>query len=114
MQDQVKLLDKEKTKQEERRKAGTKLFRSWKNHLLADVSDHSKTADAFLAHCILPRCIQTPEDATYCAAFVRRLVLEDTPFFSFMYFMQQVRVPLLPAVLRTARLVADQSGLLCM
>lgn len=75
---------------EDRRQASVRLFRDWRTHLLADVV-HEKTVDAFLTHCILPRCILTAEDATYCAAFVRKLVMEDTPFFSFLYLMQQVR-----------------------
>ena len=89
MQDQIRLLKQEKVKMEERRQASVRLFRDWKTHLLAD-SDHGKTVDAFLAHCILPRCVLTAEDATYCAAFIRKLVLEDTPYFSFMFLMQQV------------------------
>ena len=89
VQEQIRLLTQEEITVKLRKRDGTKLLRAWKNHLLAD-SDHTKTTDAFLAHCILPRCILTPEDATFCAAFVRKLVLEDTPFFSFLYLMQQV------------------------
>ena len=89
MQDQIRLLKQEKAKIEERRQASVRVFRDWKNHLLAD-SNHGMTVDAFIMHCVLPRCILTAEDATYCAAFIRKLVLEDTPYFSFMYVMQQV------------------------
>ena len=74
---------------EERRREGVQLFRQWKDHLLAD-ADHSKTIPAFIGHCLLPRCVMTPEDAMYCAAFIRRLTLEDTPYFSFMLCAQLV------------------------
>lgn len=74
---------------EERRREGVHLFRHWKDHLLAD-ADHSKTIPAFIGHCLLPRCMMTPEDAMYCAAFIRRLTLEDTPYFSFMLCAQLV------------------------
>lgn len=97
LQDQIRLLKQEKVKMEDRRQASVRLFRDWRTHLLADI-DHGKTVDAFLAHCILPRCILTTEDATYCAAFIRKLVLEDTPYFSFMFLMQQVCVLLLPCL----------------
>ena len=89
LQDQIRLLERERTRLEERKSEGIRLFRRWKQHLLVD-TDHEQTADDFLAHCILPRCLLTPEDAMYCAAFIRRMTLEDTPFFSFMYFVQRV------------------------
>ena len=88
-QDQMRLLEREKSKMEERRREGVHLFRQWKDHLLAD-ADHSKTIPAFIGHCLLPRCVMTPEDAMYCAAFIRRLTLEDTPYFSFMLCAQLV------------------------
>ena len=74
---------------EEQRREGVQLFRQWKDHILAD-ADHSKTIPAFIGHCLLPRCVMTPEDAMYCAAFIRRLTLEDTPYFSFMLCAQLV------------------------
>lgn len=89
LQDQIKFLKQEKVKMHDRMTAGMRLFRDWKVHLLADCN-HEKTVEAFIAHCILPRCILTAEDATYCAAFIRMLVLEDTPYFSLMFLMQQV------------------------
>jgi hypothetical protein len=85
----MRLLEREKSKMEERRREGVHLFRQWKDHLLAD-ADHSKTIPAFIGHCLLPRCVMTPEDAMYCAAFIRRLTLEDTPYFSFMLCAQLV------------------------
>ncbi len=88
-QDQIRLLEREKSKMEERRREGVQLFRQWKDHILAD-ADHSKTIPAFIGHCLLPRCVMTPEDAMYCAAFIRRLTLEDTPYFSFMLCAQLV------------------------
>ena len=66
-QDQVRLLEREKAKMEDRRREGVQLFRLWKDHLLAD-ADHSKTIPAFISHCLLPRCVLTPDDAMYCAA----------------------------------------------
>jgi len=88
-QDQIRLLEREKSKMEEQRREGVQLFRQWKDHILAD-ADHSKTIPAFIGHCLLPRCVMTPEDAMYCAAFIRRLTLEDTPYFSFMLCAQLV------------------------
>ncbi|DBA74789.1 TPA: hypothetical protein ACH3X2_009311 [Trebouxia sp. C0005] len=87
LKDEIRLLEREKSKMEERRREGVQLFRQWKDHLLAD-ADHSKTIPAFIGHCLLPRCVLTPEDAMYCAAFIRRLTLEDTPYFSFMLCAQ--------------------------
>ncbi|DBB02120.1 TPA: hypothetical protein ACH3X3_011159 [Trebouxia sp. C0006] len=87
LKDQIRLLERERSKMEERRREGVHLFRHWKDHLLAD-ADHSKTIPAFIGHCLLPRCMMTPEDAMYCAAFIRRLTLEDTPYFSFMLCAQ--------------------------
>ncbi|KAL0019528.1 hypothetical protein WJX77_005771 [Trebouxia sp. C0004] len=87
LKDHIRLLEREKSKMEERRREGVQLFRQWKDHLLAD-ADHSKTIPAFIGHCLLPRCVMTPEDAMYCAAFIRRLTLEDTPYFSFMLCAQ--------------------------
>lgn len=94
-QDHIKLLERERSKMEERWKDGVKLFRQWKGHLLAE-TEHSKTIPAFLDQCVLPRCTMTPEDAMYCAAFVRRMALEDTPFFSFMRFSQMVSIVSFP------------------
>lgn len=85
----MRLLEREKAKMEDRRREGVQLFRLWKDHLLAD-ADHSKTIPAFISHCLLPRCVLTPDDAMYCAAFIRRLTLEDTPYFSFMLCAQLV------------------------
>lgn len=89
LKDQVKLLEREKAKVEERWRDSRKLFRQWKDHLLAD-ADHKETIPVFISHCLLPRCILTPEDAMYCAAFIRHLALEDTPYFSFMRCCQML------------------------
>ena len=93
---------------EERWKLGVKLFRQWKDYLLVD-TDHSKTIPAFISHCLLPRCILTPEDAMYCAAFIRRMTLEDTPYFSFMLCAQLVR----PARLKRELLLSMPHSVVC-
>ena len=93
-QEYIKLLEREKSRMEDRWREGVKLFRQWKDHLLVDTV-HSNTIPAFIGHCLLPRCILTPEDAMYCAAFIRRMALEDTPYFSFMLCAQTVRPALM-------------------
>lgn len=88
-QDQLRCLEREKGKVEERWRDSIKLLRQWKDHLLLDAA-HPDTIPDFIAHCLLPRCMLTAEDAMFCAAFIRRLTLEDTPFFSFMRCVQMV------------------------
>ena len=92
LQENGKLLEKEKSKAQEHRGNGIKFLRVWKNDMLADV-DHTKTITAFVNQCILPRCVLTPEDAMFCALFIRKLTLEDTPYFSYMLVLQQVTLP---------------------
>jgi hypothetical protein len=61
-----------------------------KSSLLANCRDHSKTADVFLQHCILPRCLMSPGDAVYCARFIHFLRLIGTPHFSVMAVYRDV------------------------
>ena len=75
---------------QERWTEGEKFLTLWKNDVLADV-DHTETIGAFIHHCILPRCVLTPEDAMYCAHLIRKLTLEDTPYFSFLLLVREVQ-----------------------
>ena len=101
LQDNIRQLEREKVKCEERWRDSMRLLRQWKDHLLIDV-DHQQSIPVFIGQCLLPRCILTPEDAMYCAAFIRRLTLEDTPFFSFMRCAQMVSQNLTDFCLVTA------------
>lgn len=93
MQEHIRLLEKEKIKMKEKWVEGEKFLKQWKNDMLADV-DHTETIEAFVFHCILPRCVLTPEDAMYCAFFIRKLTLEDTPYFSYLLAVRMVRLML--------------------
>ena len=88
-QENIRFLEKEKVKMQERWQEGEKFFKLWKQDMLADV-DHTETVGAFVHNCILPRCILSPEDAMYCALFIRKLTLDDTPYFSFLLVAKQV------------------------
>lgn len=89
VQEQIRLLEKEKVKMKERSLEGDKFLKLWKNDMLMEV-DHTETIEAFIFHCVLPRCTLTPEDAMFCAHLIRKLTLEDTPFFSYLLAIRQV------------------------
>jgi THO complex subunit 2 len=49
-----------------------------------------KTIQAFLMHCIYPRCMSSPDDAMYCAQFVSLLHQNDTPGFSTLHYIDEL------------------------
>jgi len=48
---------------------------------------NENTASIFLTHCVYPRCVLSPEDALYCAEFIKTLHKLETPGFSTMMFI---------------------------
>jgi hypothetical protein len=53
---------------------------------------HAPTSlQEFVQHCILPRMLNSPSDALYCATFLRAIHRLDVPGFSLLTVMQQVR-----------------------
>lgn len=54
----------------------------------------AKSASVFLSRCIYPRCMQSPDDAMYCAHFIRILHEEGTPGFSTLHLFNSIIVAL--------------------
>jgi THO complex subunit 2 len=48
------------------------------------------TIQAFLMHCIYPRCMSSPDDAMYCAQFVSLLHQNNTPGFSTLLYIDEL------------------------
>lgn len=53
-------------------------LKTLRNDWLAGVKDRAKTAVAFLQHCLLPRVLNSPEDAAYCAQLL--YLMHDAEF----------------------------------
>ena len=58
-----------------------------------------KTVEMFLQYCIVPRAVRSPEDAYYCAQFVRVLHDTSTPFGRARYFDLVERCVPVPRIL---------------
>ena len=64
---------------------------SWLASVSADYKTFSKsTPTALLQYCVLPRCIQSPEDALYCAKLIQVLHSIKTPRLSTLVFYNTI------------------------
>lgn len=67
--------------------------------LSAVVEDHRRSiSEALLQHCIMPRVTTTPEDSLFCAKFVQRLHVLETPNFSSLQYFDRVVKDIFPIV----------------
>lgn len=57
---------------------------------LAQIS--AKASSTFLARCVFPRCLQSPDDSLYCSRFVSILHAESTPGFGTLHFLNDLFV----------------------
>ena len=48
--------------------------------------DNTKTIEMFVQHCLVPRILQGPEDAFFCAQFAQRLHFSDTADWPSLYY----------------------------
>lgn len=78
---QEKLLD-EQLKQDEHVKKVHQMLDQDKNQWFQPKVQKMEMITQFLQHCLLPRCIFTPNDAIYCAEFVHLIHTIKTPNFS--------------------------------
>lgn len=78
---QEKLLE-EQLKQDEHVKKVLSMLDNDKNQWFQPKIQKMEMTTQFLQHCLLPRCIFTPNDAIYCAEFVHLLHTIKTPNFS--------------------------------
>jgi len=53
-----------------------------------------QAASVFLSRCIYPRCMQSPDDAMYCANFISLLHQEETPGFGTLHLLDSLIVAL--------------------
>jgi THO complex subunit 2 len=67
-----------------------RLIESKKSELFPTQKVSPTTVNTFLTHCIYPRCMQSPEDAVYCARFVSFLHSIETPGFSTLHFLDEL------------------------
>lgn len=75
---------------------------------------NEESATAFLTRCVFPRCMQGPDDALYCAHFVKFLHEIETPGFGTLYIFDVTVVSLSRALFgMTEGEAANVSILLC-
>jgi len=80
----AEMLSLDLNRQKEHCKSVSEKLRSEKDNFFADLEGEDGnvlSASIFLANCVYPRCLQSVEDAMYCARFIRLLHEMDTPGF---------------------------------
>jgi THO complex subunit 2 len=67
--------------------------------LSAVVEDQRRPiSEALLQHCIMPRVTITPEDSLFCAKFIQKLHILETPNFSSLQYFDRVIKDIFPIV----------------
>ena len=82
LKDLIDKLQKELDAQERAVAARTKRLMIEKDQYLVDLPNHGNTVGRLVEQCVFPRCVFSHADAMYCARFVERLHLLDTPYFA--------------------------------
>ena len=82
LKDLIDKLQKELDAQERAVAARTKRLMIEKDQYLVDLPSHGNTVGRLVEQCVFPRCVFSHADAMYCARFVERLHLLDTPYFA--------------------------------
>ena len=73
-------MEKEQKRQKDNRSRTLDRIEKDKNSLvLASKGAHKAMPQFFLQTCVFPRCVQSPEDAVYCAKFIKLLHSKKTP-----------------------------------
>lgn len=83
------LLASNMSAQKKRHERMQNVFESRKSDCFASETASTSSIEAFLMHCVYPRCSSTPGDALYCAKFVSLLHQIETPGFSTMIFIDE-------------------------
>jgi THO complex subunit 2 len=84
------ILSSDMSLQKARREKMLQAFESRKYGCFPAETISRKSVQAFLMHCIYPRCMSSPDDAMYCARFVSLLHQNDTPGFSTLHYIDEL------------------------